>query len=139
MHQEENGRIPGHVAPDGVTVLSINFEDVKAGAFSVNAMRGSPGQNVFTHFYRYPGAYGIPFIQADPAGRIYMVLTWSARMALVCLDGTNGNPVGMVELPLFYGQGGTQMRTFNVAPQGGLIYAEATESDMTYEWFNCHP
>jgi sugar lactone lactonase YvrE len=139
VHQEEDGRIAGRVAPDGKTVLSFHMDDAASGDFSVSATRGTPAEEVFTHFYRYPDVSGIPFLQADGAGRIYMVIHWLAQLALVCLDGTNGNPVGAVELPLTTGGGGTQRRMFNVAPGGGLVYAVIRESDVRYELFNCHP
>jgi hypothetical protein len=139
VHQEEDGRIPGYLTPDGTTVLRMTLDNPATGEFSITAMRGSPGQEVFTRFYRFPGVSGIPFLQADAKGRIYLVLDVPGKFALVCLEGKTGNPVGMVEMPYFGGVGGTQMHTFSVAPQGGLIYAEATETSMTYEWFNCHP
>lgn len=140
LGQEEDGRIAGHVAPDGKTVLRINIDDAATGDFSVSATRGNPPEEVFTHFYRDPSLSGIPFIQADTAGRIYMVIsTQLGMLMLVCLDGNTGNPVGAADIPNYGGIGGTQRRMFNVAPEGGLIYAIARESDVSYELFNCHP
>ena len=140
LGQEEDGRIAGHVAPDGKTVLRFNIDNAATGDFSVSATRGNPPEEVFTHFYRDPNLVGIPFIQADAAGRIYMVInTRLGQLVLVCLDGKTGNPVGADELPYFGGVGGTQRRMFNVAPEGGLVYAIVRESDVRYELFNCHP
>jgi hypothetical protein len=139
LPQDDSGRIPGQVAPDGVTVLRLNAENLSAGEFSISAMRGSPAQEVFTHFYKYPGLSSIPFLQADPAGRIYMVINWPGQFALVCLDGKTGNPAGMVELPFPSIDSGTQLRMFNVAPQGGLVYERPTASGVSFEWFNCFP
>ena len=88
------------------------------------------------HFYR--NVLGLVETGRDAQGRVYAVVNWEAWLALVCLDGKTGTPVGMIELPK-QGGGGRMRRMFNVAPQGGLVHARATPSDVSYEWFNCQP
>jgi hypothetical protein len=135
----EDGLIAGHLAPDGTTVLSVGLEDTSRGDFWVRAVRGAAGQEVLTRSFRAPGVTGVPLIQADAHGRVYLVVNSATSFSLVCLDGATGSPVGRVELPVADGLGGTQFRLFNVAPNGGVVYQLASPRGVSFEWFNCHP
>jgi hypothetical protein len=134
--QQVEGPIAGRLAPDGETVLGFSI-DPERGELTVIATRGAPPQAVFTRRYSVPLIAAVLYLQADAAGRIYAVVNYRAEVGLLCLDGRTGDPVGMSALP-FPGSD-TQQRLFNVAPQGGLVYAVARKNEVTFEVFDCHP
>jgi len=82
---------------------------------------------------------GIPFLQADAAGRIYVIINHEIFLSLVCVDGKTGDAVGMVPIPNTWRSGGEQLRMFSVVPQGGLVYASETQAELRFEWLDCHP
>jgi hypothetical protein len=136
---EADGSIPGHVAPDGRTVVSAGIDDEKQGKFFVTSIRGNPPVHQFSRYYVVPGPLlGIPFVQSDAQGDIYVVLYYAGACRLVCIDGKNGDPLGAVALPSPRGQThGTPFRKFSVVPEGGILYQELSDDGSVYEWFNC--
>ena len=134
----KNNTIPGHLLPDGTTVLSVDFEDRKAGTFWVSAVRGENARPVFRRTYRNPTFSAVSLIQADARGRIYMAINWGAKLTLVCLDGSTGDPVGSIDLPFSKGVA-EQTQTYAVVPSGGLVVAAASPKGVRYELFDCHP
>jgi hypothetical protein len=136
FYRDQNNHIPGHLAPDGTTVLGIGQDEATRTIF-VSAMRGAAGDMLWKRLW--PGPVGIPFLQADAVGRIYVVINHEASLELVCVDAKTGDAVGMVHIPDTWRSGGEQLRMFSVAPQGGLVYASETQAELRFEWLDCHP
>jgi hypothetical protein len=138
---EDDGVIPGHVAPDGQTVVSAGIDDFASGKFFVTAVRGVRPDHLFSRYYVSAAPLqGIPYVQSDAQGRIYVVLHAIGGRTLVCIDGRSGDLVGQVDLPGPIGSTfGTPFQDFHVMRTGGLVYQELSDDGSTYEWFNCHP
>lgn len=136
LYRDQNNHIPGHLAPDGTTVLGLGTDEATRTIF-VSAIRGATGDMLWKRLW--PGPSSIPFLQADAAGRVYVIINHGATLALVCVDGKTGDPVGMVPIPDTWRSGGEQLRMFSVVPQGGLVYASETQAELRFEWLDCHP
>lgn len=143
FRNEENAMVPGFIAPDGKTVVSVSPYQYPDG-FIVNSVRGDKPEMVFAAIYKFPyagseRAGGIEYVQSDVRGRLYIVLWVDQKLSLLCLDGQTGAPVGLVPIPGRPDRGGTQFTTYNVVPSGGIVFQRATPEGSSYEWFNCHP
>jgi hypothetical protein len=136
---DQNGKLPGVVAPDGRTVLSTGIHDEHKGQFWVSAIEGEPPEHLFTRLYAVePRLLGIPYIQADARGTVYVVLYHRDQLTLVCLDGNSGEPIGRVPLPTHLGpRAGTPFRTYNVVESGGIVQQQRSAEGSTYHWFDC--
>jgi len=139
VYSDENGVIPGHVAPDARSVLSAGIDSFPDGEFTLNLVRGSRPEHIFSRFYKAAGElYAIPFFQMDGKGDIYVVLEGAAGRQLLCLNA-QGDPVGMAALPLHQVSAEeTLYRTYSVVESGGLLYHELSDAASTFEWFDCH-
>jgi hypothetical protein len=136
---DQNGKVPGVVAPDGRTVLSTGIHDQHKGQFWVSAIDGEPPKHLFTRLYAVePRLLGIPYMQADARGTVYVVLYHRDQLTLVCLDGKTGEPIGRVPLPSAAGRrSGTPFRTYNVVQSGGIVQQQRSAEGSTYQWFDC--
>jgi hypothetical protein len=141
LYTQENGMVPGRIAPDGVTVVSAGIDNRDTGEFFVTVIRGKQPEHIFTRFYLVPPQLlGIDFAAADGQGRLYVVLYYTGKLFLACLEGENGDPVGQVEMPLQSGDDpGRPFRRFRVVESGGLLYQVMSDEGSSYEWFDCHP
>lgn len=135
----DDGIIPGHVAPDGRTVVSAGIDSAARGEFFVSAIRGEPPEHLFSHHYQLAAPLlAIPFVQSDAQGAIYVVLVYGGQRGLACFDA-RGEPAGLVTLPAPVGEAaGTPFRQYSVLASGGLLYQELADGGATYEWFDCH-
>jgi hypothetical protein len=142
-NNEDDGVVPGHIAPDGRTVVSAGIDNEQSGQFFVSSISGETPVHNFSRHFKTSGRdplLGMPFTQSDAKGDIYTVL-YDERdgLTLICIDGKTGDPVGAVSLPSPVGRTyGTPFRKFSVVPSGGLIYQELADDGSTYEWFDCH-
>ncbi len=136
---DQNGKVPGVVASDGRTVLSTGIHDEHKGQFWVSAIEGEPPRHLFTRLYAVePRLLGIPYLQADARGTMYVVLYHGDQLTLVCLDGKSGEPIGRVPLPSHIGpRSGTPFRTYNVVQSGGIVQQQRSAEGSTYQWFDC--
>jgi hypothetical protein len=136
---DQDGRIPGHVAPDGKTILSASIHDRDAGQLQVTVISGDPPQHLFSRLYTVEGPLeAIPFVQADEQGVLYVVLYHATKASLACLDAKTGEPINRVELPLDSGDDhGTPFRAFAVQPGGGLVQQQVSNDGSTYHVFQC--
>jgi hypothetical protein len=136
----DDGTIPGHVAPDGRTVVSAGIDSEARGEFFVTAIRGEPPEHLFTRHYQVPAPLlAIPYVQSDGQGDIYVVLVYAGQRMLACLDGQRGDAVGLVALPAPTGStSGTPFREYSVVASGGLVYQQLSDDGSTYAWFDCH-
>lgn len=135
----DNGVVPGHIAPDGRTVVSAGIDNEELGNFFVSALRGPEPEHVFSRHYRAPGRLvAIPFVQSDANGNIYVVLYYDDSFALMCIDGTNGDAKGLVPLPSPEGGTGTPFRLYSVMPNGGLVYQRLSRDGSSFDVYDCH-
>jgi len=146
IYQQDDEIIPGMVAPDGRTVLNLGVDDdetySKTGYFWVSAVRGEEPEHLFTRHFHWSirGDFATRFVQADAAGRIYVVIYDGGTDVLLCLD-PQGNPVGTATFAAS-GNGhedGTQLRDFNIVESGGLVaIKQEGEKAVHYDWYDCH-
>lgn len=139
---EDQELVPGNVAPDGKTVISIGAEEstMESGEFYVSAIRGEPPEHLFTHHLTWPRHLGgIRYVEADDQGRIYAVVIDgpSGDEALVCLD-PEGHPVGTVNMGKTDRWPGRTLREYSVAPDGGLVIMHPSNEGVQYDWYDCH-
>jgi len=138
---DQDGSIPGHVAPDGRTVISTSIESSKEGRFLVNVLRGERPEHLYTRQYRVPVEQelaGICFRDADLQGTIYVVLYYDTdKTSLLCLEGETGEPLGTVAMPMHGPMTGTPFREWSVIPEGGVVYQHLTENASTFEVYDC--
>lgn len=139
---DQDGIVPGSVAPDGRTVLSAGIESRKEGRFFLSVLRDEPPKHLYTRQYTVPvhkSLTGIPYLQSDLNGTIYVVLHYDKdQMTLVCLDGETGEPFGSVALPMDDTMAGAAFKQFAInRQQGGLIYHHLLEHESRYEIYDC--
>jgi hypothetical protein len=135
----DNGVVPGQIAPDGRTVINAGIDNEELGNFFVSALRGPEPEHVFSRHYRAPGRLlSIPFVQSDAKGDVYVVLYYDDSFALMCVDGSNGDPKGLVPLPSPEAGTGTPFRLYSVMSTGGLVYQRLQKSGSTFEVYDCN-
>jgi len=138
---DQDGSIPGYVAPDGRTVISASIESKEEGRFLMSVIRGEPPEHLFSRQYGVPvekRLSGIYLSDADLHGTIYLVLYYDAdKTSLLCLEGETGEPLGMVAMPMHGPMTGTPFREWSVIPNGGVVYQHLTENASTFEVYDC--
>ena len=137
---DQNGTVPGHVAPDGKTVMNALIHDREAGLLWINAIEGDPPKHLFSRLFSVGAPLeAIPFVQADEQGVMYVVLFHAmTKNSLACFDLKTGAPINFVDLPRDTGRGsGTPFRQFAVQPGGGLVHQQLSEGGSTYHVFHC--
>lgn len=137
----QGGKIPGSVAPDGRTVLTAGIESDTEGRFFLSVLRDDPPKHIYTRQYSVPtkDLAAIPYIQADAAGTIYVVLFYDDdQTTLVCFDGETGDPMGSVAMPMDDKMAGAAFKQFAInREQGGLVYHHMLENSSSYEIYDC--
>jgi hypothetical protein len=141
-NDEDSEIVPGLVAPDGKTVITIGVDEeaLPRGEFFVSAIRGEPPEHLFTHYFTWPRRLeAIRYADADDQGRIYAVVLDgpSGHDALVCLD-PEGHAVGTVDMGKTDQEPGRTLRNFAVVPSGGLVVMHPSDDGVRYDWYDCH-
>lgn len=138
---QQDGTIPGRVAPDRRTVIDASIHSRQDGIAYVTVLRSDPPEHVFSRLYSVPvkdRLSGIEYVQSDNAGTIYLVLYYDDAMVLVCIEGGSGDPLGSVALPMSDDVTGTAFKQFTVnREQGGLVYHRLLEGASSFEVYDC--
>lgn len=135
----QEGRVPGHVSPDGEVVLSAAIDDRREGQWSLSAISGNPPNHRFSRQYDLDtSVLGVDIAGIDQAGTAYVTYTSSqeAGVVVLCVDMDNGVPLGKVTLPPPE-RPVSMMRALQVLPEGGVVYANSREDGISYELFDC--
>jgi hypothetical protein len=139
---DQDGRIPGGVAPDGRTVFDASIHDREGGSFLLTVLRDDPPKHLYTRQYTIPvkqALSGIVYLQSDAAGTLYLVLYYDRdQTMLVCFDGETGDPLGSVAMPMDDTMTGAAFKQFAVnREQGGLVYHHLLEGVSSFEIYDC--
>ncbi len=138
---DQDGTFPGSVAPDGRTIIDATTLNKKEGRIYLTALRDNPPKHLFSRQYTVPGVrrlMGIPFVQADNAGNIYVVQGYDDfQLMLLCFDSA-GEPLGSVALAKDDAMTGAAFKQFAInREQGGLVYHHLLEGASSYEIYDC--
>lgn len=139
---QQDGTIPGQVAPDGRTVMDAGIESKPEGRFFLSVLRNNPPEHIYTRQYLVPvkrSLFGISYLQADTLGTIYVVLSYDDfESLLLCVDLETGNPLGAVRIADDDLMTGAAVRHYTVnREQGGLIYHHLLEGESRFEVYDC--
>jgi len=138
---DQDGRVPGNVAPDGRTIVTSGVESRKEGRFFISVLRDDPPKHLYTRQYVVPvkSSLSIPYVQSDATGTIYVVLYYDRdKTTLVCLDGETGDPLGSVAMPMDDAMTGSAFKQWSInREQGGLVYHHLLEDASSFEIYDC--
>jgi hypothetical protein len=140
-HPSEGAReeLPGRPARDGSSFLSAALLDGPAGSVLVQAIGRESGLQRFARDLRLgePVA-SIVLLDSDLDGVVYLGLALPGgpddpgRVALVALDGKDGQPLGRRDVPASSGPEET-FREFAVQDRGGVVQSRRDEGGVTLD------
>lgn len=141
---QTGAELNGQPSRDGTLLISAGITDYDTGRVWVSGADPASGKHLFTReaTLQNPVAQILLF-DSDVTGMIYLVLQavfddqGSASTLVLCLDGpARGRIAGMFSLP-YPAEPLDTFRKFDVAPEGGLLAAEYTDTGVAYRMHTC--
>lgn len=141
--------IPGRPTRDGQSYLTAGLIDRNAGRFYVNSIARDTGDHRWTRELQVQFTLmSILLLDSDRAGTIYTAILGMPPgaeeaqgahdvVALLCLDPTDGHPIGQTVLPPNTLPEET-FRDFSVLDEGGVIYQVRDEHGVSLRRYNCN-
>ncbi len=141
--------IPGRPTRDGQSFLTAGLIDPAAGRFYVNSIARDTRDHRWTRELQIQFVLmSILLLDSDRAGTIYTAVlgtppgseeTHGAHdvVALMCLDPTDGHPIGQTVLPPNTLPEET-FRDFAVLDEGGVVYQVRDEHGVSLRRYNCN-
>lgn len=138
---DQDGIFPGSIAPDGRTIIDATVLSRDERRIYLTALRDNPPQHIFSRQYTVPvpsRLMGLPFVQADNAGNIYVVLGYGDfQLMLLCFDSA-GEPLGSIAMAKDDAMTGAAFKQFAIdRERGGLVYHHLLEGASSYEIYDC--
>ncbi|HNZ21784.1 MAG TPA: hypothetical protein PLJ27_19925 [Polyangiaceae bacterium] len=142
---QEPEELPGRPSRDGSLLLSAGIIDPEAGRIFVSAIQRATRDHLFTRELRLEEAVMyLVLLDSDKHGTIYVAAVignpelspGDVRVQLVCLEPTQGAPVGGAWMPANTLPDET-FRDAVVLDEGGVVYAERTEDGIIYRVYHC--
>ncbi|MEI8257235.1 MAG: hypothetical protein WCJ30_16295 [Deltaproteobacteria bacterium] len=140
--------IPGRPTRDGHSYLTAGLIDPAAGRFYVNSIARDTGDHRWTRELQIQFTLmSILLLDTDRAGTIYTAVlamppgteeTHGAHdlVVLMCLDPTDGHPIGQTALPPNTLPEET-FRDFAVLDEGGVVYQVRDEHGVSLRRYDC--
>jgi hypothetical protein len=140
--------IPGRPTRDGQSYISAGLVDQPTGRFYVNSVARDTGDHRWTRQLQVQlSLLGILLLDTDRQGVIYTAVVGVPQGAeevegnhdiigLLCLDPTDGPPIGQTSLPPNTVPE-ESFRDMVVLDEGGILYQHRTDQGVTLERYNC--
>lgn len=131
---------PGMPMRDGRGWLTARIPNARTGTLHVYVVERESLAQRFSREIR-PGVFveGIPLVDSDESGTIYVVLTGrrddAASATLLCIEPENGEVVGKVDLPIRIGP--EVILDGRASGDGGVVYSVFTKEGMRVERHAC--
>ncbi|MGC4121466.1 MAG: hypothetical protein QM765_44200 [Myxococcales bacterium] len=141
----ERTEVPGRPSRDGKSYVMAGLIDAAAGREFVNSVDRATMERRFTRELRLGmPVLAIVLLDTDASGTIYLgslvagdpATGGGAFVRVACLSGADGVPIGSVDLPANSGPEET-FRELVVLDEGGVVYAQRSESGVAYVRYDC--